>query len=78
LENFDFDLKYSVVSANVYFLGGSNFPNVVPAKITGNNFGTISNLIQRCTPGTSISFEDIKVSGPDGVRSIDGRTFQLY
>lgn len=78
LENFDFDLKYSVVSANVYFLGGSGFPSVVPAKITGNNFGSIANLIQRCTPGTSISFEDIKVSGPDGVRSIEGRTFQLY
>jgi gliding motility-associated protein GldM len=78
LENFDFDLKYSVVSATVYFLGGSGFPNVVPSKITGNNFAAISNLIQRCTPGTSISFEDIIVSGPDGQRKIDGRTFQLY
>ncbi len=77
LENFDFDLKYSVVSATVYF-GGANFPNVVPATLSGNNLSSISNLIQRCGPGSSISFENIKVSGPDGTRTIDGRSFQLY
>jgi gliding motility-associated protein GldM len=77
LENFDFDLKFSIVSATVYF-GGANFPNVVPATINGNGLASIANLIQRCGPGSSISFENIKVSGPDGVRNIDGRSFQLY
>jgi gliding motility-associated protein GldM len=77
LENFDFDLKFSIVSATVYF-GGANFANVVPATINGNGLASIANLIQRCGPGSSISFENIKVSGPDGVRNIDGRSFQLY
>ncbi len=77
LENFDFDLKFSIVSATVYF-GGANFQNPVPATINGNNLSGVSNLIQRCGPGSSISFENIKVSGPDGVRTIDGRSFQLY
>jgi hypothetical protein len=77
LENFDFDLKFSIVSATVYF-GGANFTNVVPANITGNSLTSIANLIQRCGPGSSVSFENIKVQGPDGVRSIDGRSFQLY
>lgn len=78
LENFDFDLKYNVVSAQVYFIGGAGFPNVVPATISGNSLAGIANLIQRAGPGTSISFENIKVSGPDGERTIDGRSFQLY
>ena len=77
LEAFDFDLRFSVVSATVYF-AGANFPNVVPASISGNNLSSIANLIQRCGPGSSISFEGIKVSGPDGVRTIEGRSFQLY
>jgi hypothetical protein len=77
LENFDFDLKFSVVSATVYF-GGTGFPSPVPATISGNSLASIANLIQRCGPGSSISFENIKVSGPDGVRTIDGRGFQLY
>ena len=77
LENFDFDLKFSIVSATVYF-GGANFPNPIPANITGNSLSTITNLIQRCGPGSSINFGNIKVSGPDGVRSIDDVTFQLY
>lgn len=77
LANFDFDLKFSIVSATVYF-GGANFPNVATAQLNGNSLATISNLIQRCGPGSSISFENIKVSGPDGVRGIDGASFQLY
>jgi gliding motility-associated protein GldM len=77
LANFDFDLKFSVVSATVYF-GGANFPNVVPATITGNSLAGIASLIQRCGPGSSISFDNIKVQGPDGVRGIDGASFQLY
>jgi gliding motility-associated protein GldM len=77
LEAFDFDLKFSIVSATVYF-GGANFPSTTPAKITGNSLASIANLIQRCGPGSSIAFTDIKVSGPDGIRSIDDRSFQLY
>ena len=70
-------MKFSIVSATVYF-GGANFPNPIPANITGNSLSTITNLIQRCGPGSSINFGNIKVSGPDGVRSIDDVTFQLY
>ena len=77
LENFDFDLKYSVVSATVYF-GGAGFPSPAIGNITGNSLAGISAQIQRCGPGSSIAFTNIKVQGPDGVRSIDERSFQLY
>lgn len=77
LENFDFDLKYNVVSATVYF-SGANFPNVVTASLNGNGLGGLATYMQRCGPGSVISFDNIKVSGPDGTRSIEGKSIALY
>ncbi len=77
LLGFDFDLRFSVVSATVYF-GGSGFPNPVTGTINGNSLAGISALMARCGPGSSIAFTNIKVSGPDGVRSIDEASISLY
>ena len=77
LENFDFDLKYAVVGATVYF-SGANFPNVAQAQITGNNLAPLDQLIKRCGPGSVVTFDNIKVNGPDGARVIDGKSFALY
>ena len=77
LENFDFDLKFTVVSATVYF-SGAGFPSTVPGSISSNNLAPIKSLISRCMPGSSVTFVNIKVQGPDGVRSIDERSFTLY
>jgi hypothetical protein len=32
----------------------------------------------RCGPGSVVTFDNIKVSGPDGTRSIDGKSIALY
>ncbi len=77
LENFDFDTKYSVVSATVYF-SGANFSNVQTAALTGNNLAAIKALMARCGPGSVISFDNVKVTGPDGQRTIDGKSIALY
>ncbi|MBI3883935.1 MAG: gliding motility protein GldM, partial [Sphingobacteriales bacterium] len=77
LENFDFDVKYNVVSATVYF-SGANFPNVAQASISGNNLSGLASFISRCGPGSVVTFDNIKVSGPDGARTIDGKSFALY
>ncbi len=77
LENFDFDLKYNVVSATVYF-SGANFSNVATRNITSNSLGSLSAEMAKCGPGSVISFDNIKVSGPDGTRSIDGKSIALY
>lgn len=71
LENFDFDVRYNVVSATVYF-SGAGFPNVATASINGNSLAGLGAFIQRCQPGTSITFDNVKVSGPDGGRTIQG------
>lgn len=77
LENFEFDLRYSVVSATVYFYG-AGFTGVQQGTISGGDLGPIKALMAKCQPGSSVSFDNVKVSGPDGVRTIDGRTFQLF
>jgi gliding motility-associated protein GldM len=76
-DDFLFDLKFSVVSATVYF-SGANFPSTQIGTISGNSLANVSALIARCGPGSSITFINIKVSGPDGVRSVDERSIALY
>ncbi len=77
LENFDFDLKFNIVSATVFF-SGANFPNVATASINGNNLSGLATFIQKCGPGSVVTFDNVKVQGPDGVRSIDGKSIALY
>jgi gliding motility-associated protein GldM len=77
LENFDFDLQFKVVSATVYF-SGAGFPNVVTSAISGNSLAPIISFFSRCQPGSVVTFDNVKVQGPDGVRSIDGKSIALY
>jgi gliding motility-associated protein GldM len=77
LLNFDFDLRYTVVSATVYF-GGAGFPNPAIGSISGGSLAGIASLMARCGPGSNIAFTNIKVQGPDGVRSIDEAAIALY
>jgi gliding motility-associated protein GldM len=78
LENFDFDARFSVVSATVYF-SGANFANVQTATLNGNSLAGIQAQLAKCIPGTSITFDNVKVQGPDGtVRVIQGPGFILY
>ncbi|MDB5198113.1 MAG: gldM [Chitinophagaceae bacterium] len=78
LENFDFDARFSVISATVYF-AGANFANVQTATINGSNLGALSAQLAKCIPGTSVTFDNVKVQGPDGtVRVIQGPGFILF
>jgi hypothetical protein len=78
LENFEFDVKFTVVSASVYF-SGANFKNVEKGFITSNSLKSIKHLMVRCMPGSIVSFDDIKVKGPDDrISTIQGVNFSLY
>ena len=77
LENFDFDLKYNVVSATVYF-SGAGFPNVVSSPLSGGSLGSLSSFMSRCGPGSVVTFDNVKVAGPDGTRGVEGRSIALY
>jgi gliding motility-associated protein GldM len=78
LENFDFDARFSVISATVYF-SGANFASVQTGTISGGSLAGLSTQLTRCIPGTSITFDNVKVQGPDGaIRTIPGPGFILY
>jgi len=77
LENFDFELRYAIVGATVYF-SGANFPNVKTATLQGNNLASITSLMNMCGPGSVITFDNVKVQGPDGQRTIEGKSIALY
>ena len=78
LENFDFDARFSIVSAKIYF-SGANFPSTQEGSISGGSLGGVQGLLGKCIPGTSVTFDNVKVQGPDGVvRSIPGPGFILY
>ena len=77
LENFDFDTRFSVTSATVYF-SGAGFPNVATSAINSNSLTGLSSFLARCVPGSVITFDNIKVTGPGGSRVIDGKSFALY
>ena len=78
LEDFDFDAKFTIVGATVYF-SGANFTAVQQRKITSSDLKPIADLQEKCKPGSVIIFEDIKVKGPDNeVRTIQGVSYTLY
>ena len=78
LPYFDFDAHFNIVSATIYF-SGANFSNVQQAEIHGGSLEGIKNYLQKCIPGSSITFDNVKVQGPDGaIRNIDGTAFLLY
>jgi gliding motility-associated protein GldM len=78
LKGFDFDYRYSIVSATVYF-SGANFPSTQSASISGGSLAGIQSQLAKCIPGTSVNFDNVRVQGPGGpVISIPGPGFILY
>lgn len=76
--DFEFETKFSVVSATVYF-SGANFRSIERASISSNSLKPIESLKARCIPGSIVTFDNVKVIGPDlKVRTIPGVTYLLY
>jgi N-acetylmuramoyl-L-alanine amidase len=69
--------NYELVEASVYF-SGTNFEKVQTSKLTGTNLAQLNNFIQKCAPGTSVTFDNIKVKNKLGIRVIDGASYILY
>ncbi len=65
LKNFDFDLKFQVVSFEMVYRPKRG--EAVKVQIRGPLFtGRAKQLIQRARPGDNFSFYEIRVRGPDG------------
>jgi hypothetical protein len=78
LKDFIYDVQFKLVSATVYFANGP-FKNTETREIKGFSLKPIKDLMDRCTPGTVVTFDNVKVIGPDNmVRVIDGKTIVLF
>jgi gliding motility-associated protein GldM len=81
LLGFDFDARFNVTSATVYFAGAgfSNSGSIQTGSITSGSLGAIKSKIDLCKPGSTVTFDDLKVVGPDGhTRTIPPVSFVLY
>jgi hypothetical protein len=78
LKNFEFNAKFTVVSATVYF-SGTNFSGIKTGFITSNSLQPVKHLMNQCLPGSIVVFDEVKVKGPDSlVRTIPGVSLVLY
>ena len=81
LLNFDFDARFNVTGSTVYFAGAgfSNSGSIQTATITSGNLAPIKSKIDLCKPGSTVTFDDLKVVGPDGrSRTIPPVSFVLF
>jgi hypothetical protein len=69
--------KFSIASCIIYF-SGAGFPEIKSVKLIGGNLDQIKTQLDLCVSGTGVTFVNIKVNGPDGIRTIDEKTFYLY
>jgi gliding motility-associated protein GldM len=81
LLNFDFDARFNVTGATVYFAGAgfSNSGSVQTGTISSGSLAPIKSKIDLCKPGSTVTFDDLKVVGPDGrTRTIPPVSFVLF
>jgi len=65
LENFDFEARFSVTSATIYF----NIPgdrNVKKVTLSSGSLAPAAEYMKLLAPGSSVIFDNIRVVGPDG------------
>ena len=65
LEKFDFEAKFSVTGATVYFNNPGD-RNVKSITLTNGNLGAAKQYMDQLVPGSQVIFDNIRVVGPDG------------
>ena len=65
LENFDFEAKFSVTGATVYFTNPGD-RNVKQVSLTSGNLSQAADYMKTLAPGSTVIFDNIRVVGPDG------------
>ena len=78
LENFIFEgVRFNVTGYTITF-NGAGFPEFMYRAVSGNSFAPAAALIERARPGTTITIDEIKASGPGGTRTLAPIAFNLY
>jgi gliding motility-associated protein GldM len=78
LENFVFEgVKFSVTGYTIV-LTGAGFPTLQFRQVKGASFEPVRDLIEKTRPGTSVTIDEITVTGPGGTRKLPPIIFNLY
>ena len=78
LENFVFEgVKFTVTSFTMTF-AGAGYPEFMHQSVQGNTFGAVRSLIERAKPGSTITIDEIRATGPGGSRTLAPIAFNLY
>jgi gliding motility-associated protein GldM len=78
LENFIFEgVTFTVTSYTMTF-AGAGYDGFKFRQVNGNSFNPIRDLIEQARPGSTITIDDIKASGPGGTQTLVPIAFNLY
>ncbi len=77
LKDFEFDASFKIISVTVYF-SGAGFKIVERGTLNSTSLQPVKHLMNRCTPGSVVIFDEVKVMGPDNLlRTIRGLSLLL-
>ena len=69
---------YEFAAATVFF-SGKGFPDaVVVVNLIGNDMSSLNPYLQKCVPGTNVTFDNILLKGKNGLIAMDGKGYSLF
>ena len=77
LENFVFEGVRFDVTGYTLVLTGAGFPTLQYRQVKGASFDGVRDLIEKAKPGTTVSIDEIKASGPGGSRTLAPIVYNL-
>ncbi|MEX6690452.1 gliding motility protein GldM [Danxiaibacter flavus] len=77
LENFVFENVKFNISSFTLVLTGAGFPQLQYRQVNGDSFDAVRNLIENCRPGSTVTIDEIKATGPGGTRTLPPIVFNL-
>ncbi len=78
LKDFEYEVQFVIVSAKVYFTG-ANFRGIEQGTINSSSLRPVKNLMNRCTQGSIVTFDEIRIKSPDNkIRTIPGVSYVLF
>lgn len=78
LENFVFEgVQFNVTGYTIVCQGAGFSEGLQYRQVSGASFNPVRDLIEKCRPGSAVTIDEIKVSGPGGSRQLPPIQFNL-
>ncbi len=78
LENFVFEgVQFTVTGYTIVCQGAGFSEGLQYRQVSGNSFNSVRDMIEKCRPGSAVTIDEIKVSGPGGGRQLPPIQFNL-